>query len=201
MGLGFGVGGGYMSIKRSISRTVPESFDVAASGNLPAATVASSYDLDDELSVRGPVAFAGVFYRRDVFRPVELEARLDVGAWFVSASDAIDGSATSGGVTRPVSVVGEGSVAHAAAVFALPGLTATARFGSFRVGLGAAAMIIVTDGPSLTTGDTNVDAGVCDTSTNRESIDCAPQESFARGEKAFGRFVAWMPFVTTGYAF
>jgi hypothetical protein len=201
MGLGFEVGVGYMSLGTTLARRVDESFSVAATATTPAGTVASQYDMKDSLWVRGPVAVGGVSYRHALGERWEADARIGLGAWIASASDAASGTATAGGVTRPVAVESSGAVTRAAAVFAMPGLGFYARVEGFRLGVAVAAALMLTDGPASKAGNVRVRDAVCDSNANPGSIDCAPDEGFTRGEKAFGRLVAVMPMVSGGREF
>jgi hypothetical protein len=203
MGLGFEVGGGYMSMTAKVERNVNESFSTPAVEKLklPAGTANSEYTINETLRVRGPVAFAGVTYRRGLGAIFEAQGRVDIGVWIASFSDTLSGTATSGGVTRDVSVSGSGKTGHAAPVFVMPGIDLFVKKGHWRVGVGLSAAIFLTDGPTLNTGNAHVRAQTCNPEVNRDSIDCAPDESFTRSEKAYGRFVAFMPQASVGYVF
>ena len=205
-GLGFEIGGGYMSLTSKVERRINEAFATPAvttndNIDLLAGEAKSQYTIKDTLRVRGPVAFAGVTYRRGLGATFEAQGRVDIGVWITSFSDTLSGTATSGGVTRDVSVSGSGKTGHGAAVFVMPGIDLFVKKGHWRVGLGLSAAIFLTDGPTLDTGNAHVKAGTCEPKANRDSIDCAPDESFTRGEKAYGRFFAFMPQASAGYVF
>jgi hypothetical protein len=202
MGLGFGLGVGYMGLRTRLTRTVNQSFSTSAPGTADPVMASSQYALDDTLEVRGPMAFGGVSYRRGLGARFTFEGRLEMGVWLTGTSDTIGGSGSAGGVTRSVSVSGSGVTSNAAAVLVMPGIAMHAKFSAVRVGLGVTAVVLATGGPTLETGDTRVNAGAtCDRQVNGWTIDCAPDASFTRGEKGFGRFIAVIPAVTAGYEF
>lgn len=199
-GIGFGVGAGYMTLHTHLTRSVAQSFAYdAAATNSP--TVPTQYRLDDTLRSKGPVVFGGVGYRRSVGAKLSAEGRVDLGVWLAGASDSIVGTASGGGVTRTVSVGGSGTTSNAAAVFVMPSVALQAKAGKWRAGLSVSAAIFATGGPTLGTGDARVNAGACSRAVNGRSIDCAPDVSFTRGEKAFGRFIAVIPGMVGGYEF
>jgi hypothetical protein len=205
-GVGFQIGGGYMSMTAKVERRVNETFSTPQvkldeTTTLPPGQAKSVYTIHDTLRVRGPVAFAGVTYRRGLGMSLEAQGRADIGFWITSFSDTLTGTASAGGVTRDVLVPGSGNVGHGAAVFVMPGIDLFVKRGHFRAGVGITAAVFLTDGPTLDTGNAHVKAQDCDPKVNRDSIDCAPDESFTKGEKAYGRFVAILPIVSAGYVF
>lgn len=191
-GLGFEIGGGYLSMAAKVERHIDERFGADNA-------VASHYEMRDTLKVRGPYVFAGVSYRLALSALFEAQGRVDLGAWITTFSDTFSGVATAGGVTRDVYVTGSGKAGHGAAAFVMPGIDVYLKKGHWRAGIGLSAMVIVTDGPKLPTGNTHVKAQSC--AGNLQSIDCAPQEDFTQGEKAYGRFVSVMPQASVGYVF
>lgn len=195
VGVSLGLGVGYLRLQKSLERNVAESFTDSATDTV----VPTTYGLADSLRARGPYVGAHVGYRQPVAEILELKAGLLVGAFFSFTSDTISGTAAASGGQRPVTVDGSAELVRGADLLLAPEIDFGVRVSGFGVGLGLAAVILPVGGPSLATGDVRVVGPSCTSATT--AIDCAPGESFAAGEAAYGTMVALVPTLSLGYLF
>lgn len=192
--------GGYLSLTKVIVRQRDESFTARSSSSSATTQVATQYRLQDDLSFRGPFAAAGLGYRYPLGEFLSAEVQALVGAVFVSSRDAISGTGTAGGDPLPVVVNGSGAGVSGADLMVMPALGLRLRYGHLKARAGIAAAFFALEGPSSSAGPAVVTGGYCDRSVPT-TIDCAPAESFASGEPAYGPFFMLMPALSAGYSF
>ena len=187
--------GGYLGLRKSVSRGIDQSFYEARTRS----TVATHYELEDELRLDGLFAGAGVGYRIAIGDVGELKGSLLVGAYFPFARDRITATATSAGRTIPAMVEGSSETVGGADLFVMPELELGLRFGGFGIGAGLSVMLLALEGPALETGDLRVVGDGC--SGAPTAIDCAPGEAVVAAERAYGTMLVWVPSLSAGYLF
>jgi hypothetical protein len=192
-GLALELGGGFMRLTSTFARTVAMTW---GGGQYP-----GSAHLEDRLSVQGPFVVGGASYR--IGERVGLVPRFGVGVLFASARDAVTGTATGGGETRPAFVENAGTSVRATAIFLAPELGGDVRFGRLRVGAAFSARFFLADGPALPHGAIVPEAAVdCISDPSlAATIGCAQASAAVTGERAYGSFVVFSPELSVGYTF
>jgi hypothetical protein len=186
-GLRLGVGGGYLKAQHVFERSVTDG--------------TTGYTIADKLQIAGPFAMLGLAYPwprlAENWRGV---ARLDLGMLFASVRDPASGQATRG--SEPATAVNfenSGKVTRGVTAFAMPGVGAEYTSGKFSLGLGLAAAIFLLDGPALGNGELGPEkAAACPSSA---PLACARGTTAFAGERAFSRFILWVPQITAGLEF
>jgi hypothetical protein len=176
----FQIGVGVLSLRQNLDRAIDESY-VPAPGS-PA--VPTEYQLKDELSASGPFFSLGAAQEFPLGNDWHFETAIEIGAIALGTSDSVSGSASGGGVTRDVHLVGSGETTRALDVFVAPEVFFSKRLGDVRFFVGLEVAFFLLEGPELETGDVVVDAGPC----TPPSIDCAPGEGAVAKERSFGPF-------------
>jgi hypothetical protein len=183
------LGAGYLSLGRELDRTVDSTF----SGGVPI-----TYVLSDSVRVSGPIGVVGAGYRIPLGR-FDVAARLSLGFGAIAARDAITGSARNSSSSGAIDIEASGRTERGALVLAIPEVSFGVRLGAFHVSLGVSALASLTNGPKLPTGEMRVtDASP---SCTPGTVQCAPAKSLLAGERAFGRFVMWVPQLSVGVSF
>ena len=194
--------GGYMSLHKTLRRSVEETIASKASGN----TALVKYQLDDELRLAGPFVGAGVSFRTVIAEPLELRSHLLAGALFASARDAIVGEATVDGQSANVFAVGSGDSVTAADLFVMPELGLTLRITDhWHANLGAALGFFVLEGPSYPSDDGAgelrlVDESHCSTDAPT-AVTCLSASGAVLNERAYGTFAILLPNASIGALF
>ena len=192
-GLSFSLGIGYLALKRSLDRSFDESFAPAPG----APEIATSYRLEDRLTLAGPFAAITVIQRFALTEAWDISPSLAFGAVLFGARDEVTGTASGGGVTRDVTLQGSGEVRRSLDVFVAPGVAVSTEAGPVRLSIGVDIAFFLLAGAPHETGDLVVDGEPCTTPT----IDCAPGERTIGGERTYGPFVALLPTVGLAYGF
>ena len=186
----FLIGLGYLHESRDVDRSIASSF------SSPTGRVPVTYALHDELQLTGPLAVLGAGYGIP-FGRFELGARLLLGVAAVSSRDAITGTARNSVSSAPIEVDRSGKSARGVAVLGLPEIFVGARFGSLSVRVGLSLIASIANGPRLDTGEMRIASGTC----RPGAVECAPGTFAVANERAFGRFVMWVPELGVGVAF
>jgi hypothetical protein len=183
--------GGWLSLHTHVNRRLQQSFS-------PNPAV-FTYDLDDQLSFKGPFLAAGLSRRFAVGSRLWLLGRLMAGVVFASARDPVTGTVTGGNETVPVTVLGSKATVHLGDAFILPEIGVGGQLGPLDVGVGLALGAFFADGPLLGNGSTNAAVATC-TPANPAAGSCAQISSVAANDRAFGPFFSVIPQVSLGYS-
>lgn len=183
--------GGWLSLHTHVNRRLQQSFS-------PNPAV-FTYDLDDQLSLKGPFLAAGLSRRFSIGSRLWLLGRLMAGVAFASARDPVTGTVTGGNETVPVTVLGSNATVHLGDAFILPEIGVGGQLGPLDVGVGIALGAFFADGPSLGNGATKAAVATC-TPENPVAGSCAPFSSVASSDGAFGPFFTVIPQVSLGYS-
>jgi hypothetical protein len=179
---------GYLRFQKEIERR-----HTGTTGTGPA-----EFELSDRLRFSGPFAGAGLGYRAPI-APLEVRLGFAAGAIFASARDRVDGRATAEGTTASVSVIGSGKDVRGADVFLLPDASVAVRISKFRASLGVMVPVFLLSGPNNDHEETVIDdPSQC---PSGGSVFCAPFQTFTERERAWGRFLAVLPYAAAGYVF
>jgi hypothetical protein len=190
-GLAVELTGGYLRMESSFSRAIPSSWTDAGVHTLV-------YAFEDDLLLRGPFFGAGASLRHPARGRVALVARTTVGAWIVTATDPITGTATSGGATAPVGVISPNERLTSIAPLVMTELGFDAKLGPFHVGPSLALAFVPADGPSFQHSQIEGVPNTCPTPT---AVGCAPNSAAVANERAYGHFVLFVPELTATVAF
>jgi hypothetical protein len=195
--LSFSLALGYLRVETHVARTYTASYraDLASTPERETQTV--TYAFEDALRLSGPFLLGGIGYRVPVGRRFGLGFRLEAGALLATGSDSVEASVSDGeGNRAPVDVTIEaedGNIATAATPLVVPQVAFQVRAGPFQLGAGLALVTGLAEGPVLKTGETQVRSDVPCTAAAPGALSCAPRERFIGGERAFGRFLLWVP--------
>ncbi|MFI5302018.1 MAG: PEGA domain-containing protein [Polyangiales bacterium] len=186
-GIGVYVQVGWLSIERKLER------DYAVSIVVPTATIDTTWNMQDDVQISGPFAAAGIGYRWKLTPQFDLAGRVLVSAGFVSAHDTVTGTASDGTRTLGATAIGTGVASSGLLLQAVPELFAGWSIGSFRISLGAAFPVSLTDGPAIDLKETIVSDPAQNAQLHKTSIDAVGSQAFAPGTKAFSSFVQIVP--------
>jgi hypothetical protein len=194
IGIAVEFAGGYMRLTQSIERTERDSFIAVTAEGEQEATV--TYDLTDDILVHGPFASVGASYRytTDMFH---LGTRASLGLLVSFSRDSVGGSASTTGPSVPVFLEHGDATAVSAAPFLAPEITAGLALGPVDLGLSLGAAFFPAQGPELERGR----FGPTSSATNEAdpgAVENAPESAVIDGERAYGRFVVFMPALTLG---
>jgi hypothetical protein len=184
------VGVGYLSLSRDVHREIQSSFP-SATGSVPV-----TYALDDRLTVTGPMGIIGAGYRLP-FGRFSVGARVSLGVAPVAARDAVTGNAFNSMSSAEVDVAGSGKSERGVLVLAIPEIHVGVRFGAVELRVGVGALASLANGPRLDTGEMTIATGTC----RPGSVECAKGSTLVARERAFGRFLMWVPEVGVGVSF
>jgi hypothetical protein len=199
VGLRLEAGGGYLQTSRPFTRSV----DAGAPGS-------PTFVLDDEIRLAGPYAALGVGFGYRLSggasgkSTVRALGRLSLGAFFARSSDVVTGVATGGGESAPVNVARSGKAASGATVFAMPELGLELTSGRLSVGFGLGVGFFLLDGPTLSNGEITpatspLTPGAPPCTAERAA--CFRGSNAIAQERAYGRFVLFVPQLSAGWAF
>lgn len=181
--------GGYMRLTQGLSR----SFDTRYGAGVDA-----TYELDDQLTFPAPIVALGAGYRLPLTGPLDLGARIFVGAAFPRSSDTIQGTIQAKGRSVPLHAAEAAGPTTVADLVIAPELSLGLRIGDLRAGLGLGLYTFLLDGPPTGNGDLfPSEPGRC----SNESAECAPGSDAVSGESAHGQVVTFAPTLSLGYAF
>lgn len=189
------VAGGYLSLRKQLSRSVPSFYDVGS----PPIRVPTRYELEDDIRLAGGLAVAGVGYRLPLGETFQLRGHALAGVFFGSASDAPTGSVHVDGSRAEVTLLGADEAVTFADLLILPELQLGARFDGLSVNVGLMVGIFALRGPSYPTAGLLVVRPDCDGST--ANAGCVPGSAVVDAESAYGTFVALLPTASLAYAF
>jgi len=192
-GLAIEVGAGYLSLSSSFSRIL----DVARAAD------PLRYYIDDQLSLRGPFATVGAGYRLGIGKRFSATGRLAGGMLFARSQDALTAQArTLDSAPVEVPIADRGSPASSIAVLVAPEIGGAVVFGSFEVGLGLGALIVINQGPSLENGRLQPNEALCDRVNDSGSVHCSSTSAIVNSERAYGSgLFALTPQITATYTF
>lgn len=191
-GLSVELGAAFAYLTRPLSRTINTKFGTAETP--------ITYTIDDKLRVVGPLVVGSVSYRLAIGSTFGLLGRFGAGALFGAASDVMEGKAKAGGQTVKLNVEGFGQVSRGAAAIMMPELGVDLAFGSWHVGAGAVAMVILTDGPDVPIGAISP-TGTCPKTTNPAAAACAGGSNVVAHERGYGQSISVTPALSVGYQF
>jgi hypothetical protein len=191
-GLGFEVGGGYLTLRQTVRHR-------AATSTFGDAATRVTYDLADDVHVHGPFVAVGASLRRKVAAHFFLGGRLSVGVAIATAGDPVRGTAKTTGPTVPIVVQKRDETALAGAPFVEPDLVAGVVAGRLEVGLGLGAAFFPALGPRLSRG--RVGARTSPGNPDPAAVENAQETNVLEGERAFGRFWTFVPTITVGASF
>jgi hypothetical protein len=141
-GVSLAVMGGYLRLETSFERTLPAEAPPSAHPEL-------TYDLTDRMRIEAPLGAFGVGYRRLLTERFALGGHAMVGAAMSVASDALEVTLRSKGMTQPGVVLTAEPEARSGVVLAEADLAGTFRFGAWDLGLSVAFLGLFLDGPLL----------------------------------------------------
>jgi hypothetical protein len=200
VGVSVEFGAGYMRLAQSIERTERDEFDAAdANEEDGLRAVPVTYSLADDILVQGPYASAGVSFRHTV-DIVHLGTRATAGVMVTISQAPITGTAKTNGAGAPVYVQDAQATAISAAPFIAPEINAGLALGPVDLGLSLAAAFFPVVGPELDRGQFGVNTAASNPG-DPDAIENAPESSVTDGERAYGRFVLFVPMVTLGADF
>jgi len=195
MGISVELYGGVLALSESLTRKRDAEF------GREGGVTSTSYAYSDRIRMAGPFVSAGVGYRRTLGGRFGASGHVHLGAAFPSSRDEVSAEASALGRTVPAEVQGSGTSVRSAAVFAMPEVVATLRFGHLEIGAGLGVALFLLKGPRYETGDTRVMGATCDKPASPMPIDCAPGEALVAKERAYGPFVLWVPGASVSYTF
>jgi len=184
------IGVGYFSVSRDVHRELSSSFE-GGTGPVPV-----TYALDDRLKVAAPLGFLGAGYRVPLGR-FSIGAHMALGVGPVAARDAVTGRAFNSTSSAEVDVVGSGRTERGVLVVAAPDVFASVRLGPVDVKLAFSVVASLVNGPRLDTGEMRIATGSC----RPGSVECAKGTTLVARERAFGRFLMWVPEASVGVSF
>jgi hypothetical protein len=198
LGLAVFASGGYLSLSKSLRRELAITHQASP-------PLSAQYSLGDHLQLSGPRVGLGLAYRHRLGDVLSVRVHADIGAVFTRSSDTVGGHARHASEVGLARVVRSGETLHAVDLFIAPEAQLIARFGRLFASLGLGASIMLLDGPQAAS-DPATHAGelivvspqVCGAAS---SLACAPGSDRVAGERSYGRFVLWRPFLSAGYAF
>lgn len=184
------VAGGYARLGQSLSRTLAGMHEGQA----------ITFSLDDEITIGGALAAAGLGYRLPVAEPFELSAHVLVGAFIATHQHRIDASVSNGATTIPAVVDQSGTRSTSPNLFVMPELRAGLRFGNVSIAATFGATVFALDGPDSEHGALGVDESTCPRD-DPGSLNCIVRRGDVAKEKPSGTFVTFVPGLSVGYAF
>jgi hypothetical protein len=193
-GLSLEVAGGYLTLSSSFTRSRSTTFMAAG------ARRSVTYDLADDLALRGPFVAGGVGFRVPLAGRLALAAHAMAGALIAGATDPIVGKAVTARGSAPVIVTGRGERLGATPPFVAPEVDLEARFGSLHLAAGLGAAFVL--GGSAAFGQHILEVSPAGCSPQNPGVPaCAPGSTLAASERAFRPFAVVLPTLTVGYAF
>lgn len=186
-GLRFEISGGYLSVSRSLKRTVPLGGDAVA--------------VNDDITSSGPFAGLGVGYAHAIGRSFTVGGRATVGAEFARSRDALGGALARGAERVPIAFEDPGASDRNVDVFVAPEATATYAIGKAHVGVSLAAAIFLLQGPRLSHGAFTTTADGVAGCKAAGDLACTKGSSVLASERAYGPFVTLIPQIVGGYTF
>lgn len=193
VGLSLEIAGGYLWFNKKLDRTLTDSFTHQDQ------TYSVTYEIQDDIAVRGPWVGPGVSYRMKLSDSFALLGRTTLGVFFSVASDDVQGTARTTG--EPVATeLGNRDPQRQVTLFVMPEIGAHGMFGPVDLGLSLGlAFFPFIEGPELVNaplrpgGETN-DADPSDV-RNAGSTDAIADE------RAYGLFALWVPRISAAYTF
>lgn len=182
---------GYAWLGKSVERSFDASYAIAATQNVDA-----RFDLVDRLRLSGPLLAGGMSYRLPFESGLELRAGLSLGAMLVQSRDRVAGEARADGRVTDATVLDSGVRSGSADLFVMPEARLEYRTGRVHVGFGLLVPYFFLQGPNDEHGATVVDRP--DLCAPTASVHCAPFQSVTERERAYGRFVAFVPSLVAG---
>ncbi|MBW2529076.1 MAG: PEGA domain-containing protein [Deltaproteobacteria bacterium] len=190
-GLSLELAAGYLWLTKHVERTLQDSYGIGGA-------YTATYDITDDLYVRGPFVGPGVSYRMPVSDGISLLGRTTLGVFFSVAHDDVQGTAYTTGDAVPI-VLGQRTFERQVSLFVMPELGAHAMFGQVDLGLSLGlAFFPFIEGPELP----NQPLGVVPTSgVPISDIRAAKNTDAIANERAYGSFAVWVPRVSAAYTF
>lgn len=194
LGLSVEIVGGYVTVGKSFPRSRGREFP--SNGVL----VPVTYDLQDDLRVRGAFVGGGVGYRIPLGGRFAVVSHLAVSVLLAGATDPVVGTATTTKQrSAAVFVTSSGERLASTPVFVEPELDLEARFAAVHVGAGVGVGFVAGEGPQFTHDDLQVRSGGCLADATAPS--CAPVSHLVESERAFRPFAVVVPTLVFGYTF
>lgn len=189
-GLAIELGGGFISLGQSIERTETSNFGE------PPTTV--TYELLDDVSLRGPFGAVGASWRTE-FSRFFAGGRASVGVLVSSSRDAVEGTASTTGPSVPLNIERPNDRVASAAPFLSPELFGGVRLGPVDLGLSLGLSFFPADGPEVGRGRFGPRAR--DDVSDPAAVENVPESSLIEGEQTYGAFWAFTPAVTAATTF
>lgn len=192
IGLSLELGGGFLSLGTSLQRS-------AESQTGPGDATTVHYTLYDDISVQGPFASLGASYRLLVEKHFHLGARTSVGLLFARSRDPLLGTASTNGPSVPVVDEDRNQTLNSAAVFLYPEVSGGMEVMGFDVGVHIGAAFFATDGPEFERD--RFGAQTSEGSSDPTAVTNAQESDVVASERAYGRFILWVPTLSIARAF
>lgn len=192
-GVSFEVGGGYLSLRRSIERLESNAYPKQA----PVQTV--TYRLEDRIRLDGPFASAGASIEVPL-GSLTLRSRVHAGVLFASSFDRLTGTASSGAESLEVGIGGAREEQSSTALFVMPELSVERTWGAWELGAGLGILFVPSAGPDFTHETITVPRDGCRFG-DPTSTACAPVFDGIANERAYGPFWTAVPRVSVAHTF
>jgi hypothetical protein len=183
--------GGYLLVLARFPRTTTGSFTGGASFDV-------RYDLEDDLTLRGPFVGTGVSCRLRFGDRLAATARVTGGLLSAQSGDSISGTATTNGVRADVAVSAQGEVLRSQPLFLMPELGLNAIWSGFHAGVSLGIFIIPSGGPRFSHLETGAVSPGCGVVVGGE---CAPNSDIVANESAYGPLWILVPQIAVGHVF
>jgi hypothetical protein len=187
------VAGGYLAMKSTMSRSFVRLFDDRSAGGRNV-----TYEIDDDVELRGWTATGGIGFRGFFGERFGLQTRIHVGALFGTSSDAMQARIIDS-ESHPARVVNAGTTESSVSFLVEPEIQAQYRLGAWRIGAGLASLIVPAPGPDNENGDIFPVAECPDMPPTPLPIGCIGGSDVVAEERRFGPFVAFVPGISVGY--
>lgn len=188
---------GYLTLGAGFGRTVDTSFVSEFDGSVHSV----SYEAQDDISVRGPLLLLGASYRWSAGPLFAVTTAATTGVLLGRARDTVLVTAHTTGPAVPATLARSGAVAPSTSWVVAPEVRVDVTLGGLRAGLGLLALGVLSRGDALDHGELGVSPDRCDAPADPGNVACAPNTGALAGERAHGRFIAWVPELVLEYSF